>query len=139
MSEAKEMNELLSSLNACKEAILWAKNKSWKEVYETCPRDDWLLWLFARTNPDDLELLISVKNRCDNTVRHLITDEVSRNGAYVAYAAKKSNQKKTADICRKYLPFEIWNIKKESEKDHRSKSGSYKMQFVGISKERKEV
>lgn len=27
----------------------------------------------------------------------------------------------------------------ESEKDHRSKSGSYKMQFVGISKERKEV
>lgn len=53
MSEAKEMNELLSSLNACKEAILWAKNKSWK--------------------------------------------------------------------------------------DHRSKSGSYKMQFVGISKERKEV
>jgi len=26
-----------------------------------------------------------------------------------AYAAKKQNQKQTADICRKYLPLEIWN------------------------------
>jgi uncharacterized protein YjaG (DUF416 family) len=26
-------------------------------------------------------------------------------------AAKKSNQQLTADICRKYLPIEIWNIK----------------------------
>lgn len=126
MSEAKEMNELLSSLGACREAMIWSKNKSWKEVYETCPRGDWLLWLFARTNPDDSELLISVKNRCANTVRHLITKEISRNAAtayaayaaaYAAYAAaiaKKSNQMETADICRKYLPFEIWNIKKES-------------------------
>ena len=26
-----------------------------------------------------------------------------------AYAAKKQNQKRTADICRKFLPIEIWN------------------------------
>lgn len=33
--------------------------------------------------------------------------------AYAAYAAtggKKENQKLTADICRKYLPIEVWNI-----------------------------
>ena len=41
--------------------------------------------------------------------------------AYVAFdadaaaadfaAAKKENQQLTADICRKYLPIEVWNIK----------------------------
>jgi hypothetical protein len=29
-----------------------------------------------------------------------------------AVAAKKENQQLTADICRKYLPIEIWNINK---------------------------
>ena len=42
--------------------------------------------------------------------------------AYAAYAAnaaaasnaaaKKENQQLTADICRKYLPIEVWNINK---------------------------
>jgi hypothetical protein len=33
--------------------------------------------------------------------------------AYAAFAAaaKKENQQLTADICRKYLPIEVWNIK----------------------------
>ena len=30
--------------------------------------------------------------------------------ADAAYAAKKENQQLTAEICRKYLPIEIWNI-----------------------------
>ena len=32
---------------------------------------------------------------------------------YAVYAAaQKANQKQTADICRKYLPIEIWNVNK---------------------------
>ena len=165
------MKELLNKLNACKDAREWAGDKSWEEIYNTCHRGDWLLWLFKRTNPDDLQLLTLAKGRCANTVRHLMKDErslkavdaaiafgegkISRDeldaadasdgaayaavsaaaddAAYAAYdddadadaaadsaayanaaanaAAKKENQQLTADICRKYLPIEVWNIK----------------------------
>ena len=160
------MKELLMKLNACPEAMEWVGNKSWEECYATCHIGDWLLWLFKRTNPDDLRLLTLAKGHCANTVRHLMKDErslkavdaaiafgegkISREelntsaaaasaaaaaaytasaaayaasaaaasdaAAYVAYAAyayaaKKENQQLTADICRKYLPIEVWNIK----------------------------
>jgi len=149
----------------------WAKDKTWTEIYSTCHRGDWLLWLFKKTNPDDLQILTLAKGHCANTVRHLMKDERSTRAvdaaiafgegkitqkelaaavsaavsaaastdyaaAYAAtyattYAAKaaantaytatftaaaddtmgKANQKLTADICRKYLPMNIWNIK----------------------------
>lgn len=164
------MKKLLKELNACDEAIEWVGVKTWEEAYNTCERGDWLLWLFQKTNPDDLQRLTLVKGHCANTVRHLMTDERSikavdvaiafgegkatkeelyiaasaaanaasaaavyaaanaayyaANAAYGAAAysaayysaasyvadAKKENQKLTADICRKYLPIEIWNI-----------------------------
>jgi len=190
----KTFKKLLIELNACKDAREWAGDKSWQEIYNTCHRGDWLLWLFKRTNPDDLQLLILAKGHCANTVRHLMKDErsikavdaaiaygegkISReeldaaanaaanaaaadaaaaayaasaashaaashaaaasaayaaaaadatyaaayaaayvdaaaaNAAYAAYdTAKKENQQLTADICRKYLPIPIWNIK----------------------------
>ena len=167
------MQELLKKLNACEEARIWAADKSWKEIYETCHRGDWLLWLFARTNPDDLQLLTLAKGHCANTVRHLMIDERSIKAvdiaiafgegkatreelnaadayaytasaaayaasasaaayaasaadaaayaasaaAYAASAAERTkNRQLTADICRKYLPFEVWNIK-EQEND----------------------
>ena len=196
------MKELLNKLKACQEAMEWAGDKSWEEIYNTCHRGDWLLWLFKRTNPDDLKLLTLAKGHCANTVRHLMKDErsikavdaaiaygegkISReeldaaaSAAYAAYAdaasaayadaaaaydaayaasaaayaayapydaaaaaddaayaysaayaasaaaaaayaaaanaayvAKKENQQLTADICRKYLPIEVWNITK---------------------------
>ena len=147
------MKELLMKLNACPEAMEWVGNKSWEECYATCHIGDWLLWLFKRTNPDDLRLLTLAKGHCVNTVRHLMKDErslkavdaaiafgegkISREelntsaaaayadaafaadyaadyaaAAYADYAAdKKENQQLTADICRKYLPIEVWNIK----------------------------
>lgn len=198
------MEELLKNLNACIEAQDWAKGKTWQEIFTTCPRGDWLLWLFDKTmliNDDNVRLLILVKGHCANTVRHLITDERSLKaidtaiaygegkatkeeldidynyaaayagvaaytadiyvaaaaagvaaphstdsatatadayayatyitayddvanvikqaaydadaGAHAIYAsktAKKENRLLTADICRKYLPIEIWNI-----------------------------
>ena len=171
------MKELLIKLGACKEATDWAADKSWEENYSTCNRGDWLLWLFAKTNKGDLQLLKLAKGHCANTVRHLMTDERSlkavdaaiafgegkitieeldavakealdaaravahadyyagaaawaagadtfdgyaaANAAYAAaYAAGaaddiayEANLKLTADICRKYLPIEIWNVK----------------------------
>ena len=156
------MKKLLKELDACFPAIEWAADKSWEEIYSTCHRGDWLLWLFKKVNPTDKRLLTLAKAHCVNTVCHLMKDERSLNAikvaidygnnlatdeelnaayadayaayaaaadaadaaadyaayadAYAAYAAdyaaaRTKNQKETADICRKYLPIEIWNIK----------------------------
>ena len=179
----KDFKETLIELDACKEAIIWAGDKDFKTVYETCERGDWLLWLYARTNKDDLRRLTLAKAHCANTVRDLMNDKRSTdaidiailfgegkatleqlnaaslasyaadaaNAAYssasfaanaasaanssasladaadaayyassasytasslasYAAAAQKQNQQLTADICRKYLPIENFNI-----------------------------
>jgi hypothetical protein len=172
-----KFKELVKSLDACKEGVEWLGDRTFKEFYEDCPRGDWMLWLFKKVNPDDLQLLTLAKGHCANTVRHLMTDERSLKavdtaiafgegkatrqeldkaaitayaGADAAYAgadawvaawaagwaaaaaadaayaadaaayaaavvdaadAREQNQRQTADICRKYLPIEIWNIK----------------------------
>jgi hypothetical protein len=71
------MKELLQKLDACEEAMRWACEKSWEEIYNTCHRGDWLLWLFSKTNPDDLQLITLAKGHCANTVRHLMQDQRS--------------------------------------------------------------
>ena len=170
------MKELLKKLHACKEAREWAGDKTWEEIYNTCHRGDWLLWLFQRTNPNDKRRLVLVGAHCANTVRHLMLNERSKlavdvaisygegkateeeladaaneaiyvaaayeaiyptnvtnaakaviyaadaaiyaataNAAKAAYIVRKQNQKQTADICRKYLPIEIWNIERDEK------------------------
>jgi len=162
------MKELLIRLEACDPAKEWAANKSWEEVYNTCHRYDWLLWLHIRTNNEDLQVRTLAKGHCANTVRHLMQDERSlkavdtaiafgegratraelysaaadasraaaatnavarsayaRSAAYSAYAAAEAaeaseaayyarmkNEKETADIVRKYIPIELWNVRK---------------------------
>ena len=71
------IDELLIKLDACKKAKDWAQGKNFVEVYTTCERGDWLNWLFAKTNPEDVQLLTLVKGHQANTVRHLMTDERS--------------------------------------------------------------
>lgn len=46
------MKRLLIELGACKDAREWAGDKSWPEIYSTCHRADWLLWLFERMSED---------------------------------------------------------------------------------------
>jgi hypothetical protein len=80
------MKSKLIELNACEQALEWAGDKTWEEIYNTCHRGDWLLWLFAKTNPEDLQLLTLAKGHCANTVRHLMMDERSTNAVDVAIA-----------------------------------------------------
>ena len=177
------MKELLIKLNACEEAVHWAGDKTWEEIYKTCHRGDWLLWLHNHTNKEDVKIRTLAKGHCTNTVRRLMKDERSLNAVdtaiafgegrasfaelkYAAYAAKAAsvivaadvaaadaadaayadaayasaayasaayaavdashaaaaaadaadarakNQKETADIVRKYIPIELWNVQK---------------------------
>ena len=48
-----------------------------QEFYINCYRGDYLLWVFANTNPGDIRLLTSAKGHCANTIRHLMTDKRS--------------------------------------------------------------
>jgi len=75
------MKELLVQLKACQEARKWAGNKPWHEIFETCHRGDWLLWLFSNTmnydNEEHFTLLTHAKGHCANTVKHLMKDQRS--------------------------------------------------------------
>ena len=67
----------LQKVKACKQAQTWAAGRTFEEIYNTCHRGDWLCWLFAYTNPDDLQLLTLVKGLQVNEIRHLLTDSRS--------------------------------------------------------------
>ena len=147
--KAQQFQELLVRLNTCKDARVWAEGKTWRQVYDTCERGDWLMWLFEKTNPDDKRLKVLVGGHIANTVRHLMTDERSRNAVDVcirygigeatdneltaarvavrdaaraaawdaawdaagaARVAKVASLKQSADIVRKYIPIEKFNI-----------------------------
>ncbi len=85
----KTIEKQLEKLNACRPARKWAKGKSWQEIYNTCHRGDWLLWLYAMTredNEDTLRLLTLAKARCAATVKHLMKDERSIKALEVAEA-----------------------------------------------------
>ena len=126
----KTFKQLLNKLNACKEAVRWADDKTIEQVIEQCHRGDWLLWL-ARRVDIGLHPLTLAKGHCANTVRHLMKDERSIKAvdtaiafgegkvtiaefaadyaaAAAAYAAAAAdarikNQQQTADICRQYI------------------------------------
>lgn len=133
------MKELLIKLNACDPAKIWAEGKTWKEIYNTCDRGDWLLWLFYKTMQHDSEvdfkLLVEAKAKCANTVRHLMKDARSTNAidvcfafvagnasrqdlknaaaaAYAAYAdaARKENKQLTTNIVREVIPIYKWRV-----------------------------
>jgi len=74
----------LIAIKACKLAIEWVGEKSWEEAYTTCPRGDWMLWLFAEVNPNNKRQLTLAKAHCANTVSQLMTDVRSTNAIDVA-------------------------------------------------------
>jgi hypothetical protein len=64
--------------DACKDGANYFNSfSSPQEFYQNCNRGDWLLWLFARTNPNSLKELTLAKAHCANTVRHLMKEERS--------------------------------------------------------------
>jgi len=82
----KQFSELLVSLSACSEARQWAVNKTAKQVIKTCHRGDWMLWLYKKLQPNDLQNLTLAKGYCAKTVIHLMKDERSINAVNAAIA-----------------------------------------------------
>ncbi len=49
---AKKFEAWLCAHRACVEGRLWAHGKSMCEVWKTCERADWMMWLYRRRKPD---------------------------------------------------------------------------------------
>ena len=67
------IQEWASAHNACAEARAWIIGKTWEEVYAKCDKASWLIWVFARTQPDK-RLVVRAAGTIANTVRHLMQD-----------------------------------------------------------------
>ena len=98
----KTIEELLTKLGACEEARNWAKGKTFEEIYTTCERGDWLNWLFARTNHEDVQLLTLVKGHQANTVRHLMRDKRSLNAidTAIAFGEGRASREELSEAAR---------------------------------------
>lgn len=71
------MEELLIKLNAPHDFITFSKDKTWEEIYHTCHRGDWLAWLFARINPNEIKLISLIKGVSAELVHHDMKDKRS--------------------------------------------------------------
>ena len=60
---AVKFEALLVKLVACSEARDWARGKTLREMWNTCERGDWMLWLAARYGDVPLKTLVAIA--CD--------------------------------------------------------------------------
>lgn len=77
---AKQFEELLASLSACKEAKVWARGKSLKTVWKTCERGDWLLWLCGKMAdtpgwPTRKEVVLAACDCAETALKYVNTDD----------------------------------------------------------------
>ena len=79
----KNLQELLISLDACRDGQHFAQGKTIEDVVKTCPRGDWLLWFSAKIDIDKKRIVLA-KARCAKTVVHLMKDQRSINAVAVA-------------------------------------------------------
>jgi hypothetical protein len=79
------MKELLIKLNACREAIEWAGDRTIEQIVKDCDRGDWLFWLAKKIGIERQPLTLA-NGHCANTVRHLMKNERSIEGVDMAIA-----------------------------------------------------
>ena len=81
----KTFKQLLIELNACKPAIEWAGDKTIEQVVAECDNGEWLAWLAQKIELDKRSLVL-VGGHIANTVRHLMTDDRSKQAVDVCIA-----------------------------------------------------
>jgi len=91
MKNAQDFMDLLISHSTCTEAREWAHGKTWEEVYNTCHRGDWLLWLFKKTNPIKIREITLAKGHCANLARQWMKDNRSTDAVDMAIRFGEGN------------------------------------------------
>ena len=119
---AVKFEALLVKLVACSEARDWARGKTLREMWNTCERGDWMLWLAARYGDVPLKTLVAIAcdaaepamacvpagetrpQECLATTRRWLKDEATIEEVYAAaWAAGAESLRFSADLCRKYI------------------------------------
>lgn len=59
-----------------KELYKFARYKTLQQFYNCCERPEWLIWLFARTNPHNSKEIILTAVKCANLLSHLVKRKV---------------------------------------------------------------
>lgn len=83
------IDNLLKELNACEPARIWAHGKDAKELYNTCDKGQWLLWLWANTMPNrehNKRLLTLAKVKCFERYVPFLEDERAESAFITAKA-----------------------------------------------------
>lgn len=78
------MNPILTIKNICNAGKLFCDTKTWADTYTLCIIGEWVLWLFHRTNPNDIKEITLAKGYCAQTVVHLMKDQRSIDAVNVA-------------------------------------------------------
>jgi len=68
------IQENLKLLGACDEAREWAGYKTLAEIWATCERGDWMLWLMKKAYMCDLRTLTLAKARCAELAKPWMKD-----------------------------------------------------------------
>ena len=109
------LENFLLKNGACADVYQFAKDLTLEQFLATCDRGDWILWLYAKINPDKIKELTLAKQyaaaaRDIRGYAQAVGYYDSSKSAANHNAAQLADQKITADICRTYLPLEIWNF-----------------------------
>ena len=79
----EQLKYKLNSLYACEESIEWLNERNAEQMWNGCPRGDWMLWLLKKLNLNKRKLTLC-KGKCSETVKHLMKDERSIKAVEVA-------------------------------------------------------
>lgn len=74
----------ISEFRPCDDGMFFYDScTSFRNMWETCQRGDWLLWISSKLGVDKRVLTLA-KGKCAETVIHLMKDERSRNAVQAA-------------------------------------------------------
>ena len=80
--------EVIKKYDPCQGVINWLGDRTIEEMVNECERGDWLLWL-AKHAGVDLKKITLAKGLCAKQVKHLMTDQRSRDAVDAAISFGK--------------------------------------------------
>ena len=84
--------EEIKLLNPCKEGLDWAlKQQTLADVWDKCPRSDWMWWLLQKLNKCPKELSVKYSKWCADSVAHLKNGYVSASSSAAAIVAASAS------------------------------------------------
>ncbi len=105
----KTLNDFLTKHDGYSDVYKFAKDLTLEEFLDTCNRGDWILWLFAKSNPHSLRELTLAKAHCANTARHLMRNQRSKDAVDIAIKFGEGKATKEEMLMSSYSAYEAYD------------------------------